>query len=91
MSTLLAQSFCIYLIIISLISGVVFVSDKSAARKQRRRIPERTLHLLEILGGAFINLLLMYALRHKNRKFSYWGWTWLFFVGWFLILYFIVV
>jgi uncharacterized membrane protein YsdA (DUF1294 family) len=91
MITLSAQSFYIYLIIISLISGVVFAFDKSAARKQRRRIPERTLHLLEMLGGVFINLLLMYALRHKNRKISYWGWTWLFFVGWFLILYFIVV
>jgi uncharacterized membrane protein YsdA (DUF1294 family) len=91
MITLSAQSVYIYLIIISLISGVFFAFDKSAARKQKRRIPEKTLHLFEVLGGVFINLLLMYALRHKNRKISYFGWTWLLMLGWLFILYFIVI
>jgi len=45
-------------------------------------VPERTLHLLEALGGVIANLLLMYTLHHKNRKFSYWIWTWLVLIGW---------
>jgi len=40
------------------------------------------LHLLEALGGVIANLLLMYTLHHKNRKFSYWIWTWLVLIGW---------
>lgn len=76
----------VYFAIISLISGLIFSIDKQAAIKGRRRIPERTLHLLEVLGGAFANLLLMYTLRHKNRKFSYWVWTWLVMIGWVVVI-----
>ncbi|MFT3752438.1 MAG: DUF1294 domain-containing protein [Paludibacter sp.] len=71
---------------VNVISGLLFAYDKNAARNNRQRIPERTLHLLEILGGVFANLLLMYTLRHKNRKFSYWGWTWLVMIGWIVVL-----
>jgi len=71
-----------YLVIINLVSGFVFSIDKNAAIKGRRRIPERTLHVLELLGGVFANLILMYTLRHKNRKFSYWVWTWVIGIGW---------
>lgn len=65
-----------------MVSGVLFAYDKNAARNNRRRIPERTLHFFELLGGVVANLLLMYTLRHKNRKFSYWVWTWLVMIGW---------
>ncbi|MDR3652932.1 MAG: DUF1294 domain-containing protein [Paludibacter sp.] len=75
-----------YIGIINLLSGFIFVFDKQASIKGHRRIPEQTLHLLEILGGVFANLLLMYTLRHKNRKFSYWVWTWLIGIGWFLFI-----
>lgn len=77
----------IYLLLINLLSGILFAYDKNAAKNNRQRIPERTLHLLEILGGAFANLLLMYTLRHKNRKFRYWVWTWLVMVGWIIGIY----
>ncbi len=83
--------FYFYLIITNLISGVVFAYDKRAAIKNRRRIPELTLHLLEILGGALANLLLMYTLRHKNRKFSYWVWTWLVATGWVILFSFKII
>jgi len=79
-----------YLAFISLLSGFVFSIDKNAAIKGRRRIPERTLHILEMLGGVFANLLLMYTLHHKNRKFSYWVWTWLILIGWAVPIYFIL-
>ena len=67
---------------INVFSGLTFSLDKNAAINGRRRVSEQTLHLLEILGGVFMNLLLMYILRHKNRKFSYYMWTWMIMVGW---------
>ncbi|MDD4991681.1 MAG: DUF1294 domain-containing protein [Paludibacter sp.] len=76
----------VYLVIINLLSGLVFSIDKNAARKSRRRIPERTLHLLEALGGVFATVLLMYTLRHKNRKLSYWVWTWLVLIAWIILI-----
>lgn len=79
-----------YIGIINLLSGFIFAFDKQAAIKGRRRIPERTLHILEMLGGVFANLLLMYTLHHKNRKFSYWIWTWLVMIGWAMLIYFIL-
>ncbi|MDP4240546.1 MAG: DUF1294 domain-containing protein [Bacteroidota bacterium] len=80
--------FLIYLIIINLLSGIVFAFDKQAAIKSHRRIPERTLHILEILGGVFAVFLLMYSIHHKNRKFGYWVWTWVVMIGWLAIRYF---
>ena len=76
-----------YFGIINLLSGLIFAFDKQAAIKGRRRIPERTLHLLEALGGVIANLLLMYSLRHKNRKFSYWIWTWVVLIGWVVMIF----
>ena len=77
------HNFCHYFIgTINLLSGLLFIFDKQAAIKGRRRFPERTLHFFEILGGVFANIFLMYALHHKNRKFNYWIWTWLIMIGW---------
>lgn len=78
--------FFIYLTIINIASGIIFLSDKHAAIKNRRRIPERTLHFLEILGGVFVTILLMYSFHHKNRKFGYYGVTWVVLIGWIVIL-----
>jgi len=75
-----------YIGIINLLSGLIFTFDKNAAIKGRRRIPERTLHLFEMIGGVFANIFLMYALHHKNRKFSYWIWTWLIMTGWLILI-----
>jgi uncharacterized membrane protein YsdA (DUF1294 family) len=74
--------FAVYFICINIVSGIAFAYDKSAAARKRQRVPELTLHFMELLGGAFVNLLLMYTLRHKNRKFSYWVVTWILGIGW---------
>jgi len=76
----------LYLLFINLLSGIIFAFDKNAAIKGQRRIPAQTLHLFELFGGVFANILLMYTLRHKNRKFSYWVWTWVIMFGWIIIL-----
>ena len=76
------QLLFIYLIIINAAGAAIFSFDKRAAIKGRRRIPERTLHLLELTGGVFSIWPLMYILRHKNRKFSYFAITYLVLSGW---------
>jgi len=75
-----------YFGIINLISGVIFIIDKNAAINSRRRVPEQTLHVLEFLGGVFVIFILMYALPHKGRKFTYYMWTWVIIVWWIIIL-----
>lgn len=82
--------FFFYLIFINLVSGIIFSNDKQEAKKNRRRIPERNLHFMEVLGGVFVIFLLMYILRHKYRKFRYWVWTWLVLIGWVTLLIYLV-
>jgi len=74
--------FIIYLIIINIASGILFSYDKQAAIKNHRRVPEKTLHILELLGGVFANMILMYSIHHKNWKFRYYGVTWVVMMGW---------
>ncbi|MFZ4726100.1 MAG: DUF1294 domain-containing protein [Paludibacter sp.] len=78
--------FAIYLLIINFASGILFAFDKQAAISNKRRVPEFTLHLFEILGGILANIIFMYTLRHKNRKFSYYWFTWLIMIGWLILI-----
>ena len=55
-------------------SGLAFLAyglDKSAARADRWRIPERTLHLFGLAGGWPGALVAQQLLRHKSRKASF--------------------
>ena len=51
-------------------TAAVFRYDKAAAGAGRRRIPERTLHLLAAVGGVGGALWAMYGIRphHKTHK-----------------------
>lgn len=60
-----------YLIVINVIASAFFIIDKIKAANNFWRIPEKVLHLLEALGGVFSVFILMFIIRHKNRKFSY--------------------
>ena len=75
-----------YLLFINLISGFIFAYDKRSARLNQRRIHEKTLHFFEMLGGVFTNMILMYSIHHKNRKFRYYGVTWVVMIGWMIVM-----
>lgn len=55
----------------SLIAFLAYGLDKSAARTQRWRIQESTLHVLELLGGWPGALIAQGSFRHKTRKRSF--------------------
>ncbi len=64
-----------YLILVAVMSAVTFVAygvDKRRAGSiGRRRVPERTLHLLALLGGWPGALLAQRRFRHKTKKASF--------------------
>lgn len=55
----------------SLIAGLLFAFDKRAASRGRRRIPERSLHLVELLGGWPGAVVASRVFRHKSSKTRY--------------------
>lgn len=70
MSIPVAMVGCLYLVM-SLVTFALYGLDKSRARRGGRRVPERTLHLFELLGGLPGALLAQRVFRHKSRKSAY--------------------
>lgn len=58
-------------VLMSLATLLVYAWDKRRARRNGWRVPERTLHGLELLGGWPGGLLARRWLRHKSAKRSY--------------------
>lgn len=59
--------FLIYLAAVSLAAAIMTVSDKSRARKHKRRIAEKTLFGTAVLGGSAAMYLTMLLVRHKTK------------------------
>ena len=57
-----------YLLIVNAAAFLIMCLDKLLARKQTRRVPERTLLLFAALGGSLGILLGMILAHHKTRK-----------------------
>ena len=57
-----------YLACINLVLLIVMAADKRAARRGARRVPERVLFGLAVIGGAPGGTLGMLLFRHKTRK-----------------------
>ena len=57
--------------LMSLILFVVMSADKSAARRGARRVPEKSLFLLALIGGAAGGTLGMFAFHHKTKHWYF--------------------
>lgn len=61
----------IYFMLISLISIIVTIHDKFAAKKGKWRTSEQALLCLSALGGSFAMLVTMILIRHKTNKIKF--------------------
>ncbi|MGO2242531.1 MAG: DUF1294 domain-containing protein, partial [Halomonas sp.] len=57
--------------VVSAIAYITYAIDKKAAIKNRRRVSEKTLHLLGVMGGWPGALLAQQRLRHKTQKTAF--------------------
>ncbi len=68
---LLAKLFIIYFAIISLAAVVITIADKSAAKRGAWRVPEATLMLIGLFGGALAMFITMKTIRHKTKHMKF--------------------
>ena len=59
------------LISVNLAAAILNLVDKSAARARRWRVSEKTLLLLELVGGLPGSMAMQNVIRHKTRSPSY--------------------
>ena len=57
-----------YLLLINAVGFLIMCVDKLLAKKDARRVPERTLLWIAALGGSLGSLLGMLIAHHKTRK-----------------------
>lgn len=60
-----------WLAALSLIAFFLYASDKRRAKRQQRRIPEKTLLGISFLGGAIGGYAAMLCCRHKTRHWYF--------------------
>lgn len=63
--------YVLLVVVMSLVTLVAYWLDKRRAANGSRRIPERTLHLLSVLGGWPGALIGQQQFRHKTQKLSF--------------------
>ncbi len=61
----------LYFTAINLIAALLAVSDKRRARRGRWRIPEKTLLLFGLLGGATGEFAAMLLIHHKTKHLKF--------------------
>lgn len=58
----------IYFAVVTLITCIVTIYDKIAAKKwPKHRVPEKILFLLALLGGSVAEFFIMLKIRHKTK------------------------
>lgn len=60
-----------YLIILNIISFIIYGIDKLKAKRKYRRIKEKTLITLSLIGGPLGSIMGMYIFRHKTKKLKF--------------------
>lgn len=61
----------LFLLVMGLFTSAVYMFDKYAACRNWRRVPEASLILLALLGGAIFALFTMMMINHKTRKMKF--------------------
>ena len=65
---------CAWLIVWSIVAFIAMGADKRKAQKGAWRVPEATLFLFALLGGALGATLGMHVFRHKTKHWYFrWG------------------
>ena len=72
----------LYLLAVNALAFAAFAADKQAAIGDRRRIPERALLQLALIGGALGAVAAQQTLRHKTRKQPFATQLWLIAAAW---------
>ncbi len=65
------QYLAYYLAAVNILLCLLMGLDKLFAKLQKRRIPEKTLFLLAIIGGGLGGTLGMYSFRHKTKHTAF--------------------
>lgn len=63
----LKYSFLLYFLIVNIISFISYGIDKYNSKKNKRRISERTLLILSLVGGVFGSIFAMNIFSHKTN------------------------
>jgi uncharacterized membrane protein YsdA (DUF1294 family) len=61
-----------WLVVVNVVTAVAYASDKMSARRGGRRIRERTLLLLDMLGGVVGAWIVFLGMRHKTLHRRFW-------------------
>lgn len=61
----------VYLAVTNIIAIVMTIHDKNAAKRKKRRVPERTLLLTATLSGCIGMYLTMKIIHHKTKKMKF--------------------
>lgn len=64
---LFSKLLIIYFAVISLVAVIMTIADKAKAKRDAWRIPEATLMLVGLFGGAVAMFITMKTIRHKTR------------------------
>lgn len=65
------KPFLYYFLAISVLSCLITVHDKLAAKRHARRVPERVLMLFAALGGSVSMYATMLIIRHKTKHLKF--------------------
>ena len=67
----LTAALLLYLAAVNVVAFAVYGADKRRAKKDKRRVPEKTLFLLAIIGGSVGAWAGMYTFRHKTKHLQF--------------------
>lgn len=59
--------FAVYFIIVNIVGFIMSAVDKGAAKRHKRRVPEKDLFAVSLLGGSVGTLISMLIFRHKTK------------------------